>query len=305
MPDSLFRRRDERHYPRALYNLTADLFALVQHWQPTVHGAERGRLFEGLLYRYANARRLPLSEKAGARSLRGVRSASGFMHENDAVFAFPDFTVHCELKHLSSELTKNELLIFNQKGVDYLLAECRTLRGLPFYRIVVSGNLVCPAARRFAIQWGISVIEPERLPILLLHDLCGRFVPDVRGIEPEDPDDLWDEVPSLVTPLQHRLLRMSQIIGKSDESLIGEYRTNWAINYGQRVVGDYYWDAMDEHNPVWLEERFEQVIEACGLDVSNRQPRLATKAHLKRKLGLDPTEPEKRALAVVPETVEG
>src|SRR3954469_24306582 len=107
MPDSLFRRRDDRHYPRALYDLTADLFALVQHWQPTVHGAARGRLFEGVLYRYAKARRLPLSEKAGSRTVRGVRAASGFMHENDAVLAFPDFTVHCELKYLSSELSKN------------------------------------------------------------------------------------------------------------------------------------------------------------------------------------------------------
>src|SRR5207237_463047 len=155
--DSLFRRRDERHFPRALYALTLDLFALVQHWQPEVSGADRGRLFESILYRYANARQLPLSEQAGARTIRGVRSASGFMHENDAVLAFVDFTVHCELKHLSGEVSKNDLLIFNQKGMDYFLAEGRTLRSLPFYRVILSGGLVAPAARRFAVQWGILV----------------------------------------------------------------------------------------------------------------------------------------------------
>jgi hypothetical protein len=114
MPESLFRRRPERHYPQAQYDLTFDLFALVQHWRPTVVGAERGRLFEGLLNHYSEARQLPLSERAGSRTKRGFRAASGFLHENDAVFAFPGFTIHAELKHLSGELQKNELLIFNQ-----------------------------------------------------------------------------------------------------------------------------------------------------------------------------------------------
>ena len=124
MPESLFRRREEKHYPDALYRLSLDLFALVQHWQPTVGGAERGRLFEG----FFTTTRRPASSRSRNRPVReryAACAASGFMHENDAVFAFPDFTVHCELKHLTSELSKNELLIFNQKGLDYLLAEGR------------------------------------------------------------------------------------------------------------------------------------------------------------------------------------
>jgi hypothetical protein len=32
------------------------------------------------------------------------------------------------------------------------------------------------------------------------------------------------------------------------------------------VIGDYYWDAMDEQNPNWLEDRFEQLSEVCGLE---------------------------------------
>jgi hypothetical protein len=266
MPDSLFRRREERHYPQALYGLTLDLFALVQHWQPTVRGAERGRLFEGLLYRYTKARQLPLSEQAGARTVRGVRSASGFMHENDAVLAFPDFTVHCELKHISGELSKNELLVFNQKGIDYLLAEGRTIRRLPFYRVILSGGLVSPAARRFAVQWGILVVEPDRLPFLVLHDLCGRIVPPLRNVPLQTQDDLWDEVPKLVTPLQERLSRACRLIQQGEECVLGEYRLSWAIDHAQRVLGDHYWDALDEHNPNWLEERYELVSAACGLE---------------------------------------
>lgn len=52
-------------------------------------------------------------------------------------------------------------------------------------------------------------------------------------------------------------------------------------------------------NPDW-----ENVCIVANSVVSNRQARLATKAYLKRKLSLELTEPEKRALAVAPEPAE-
>jgi hypothetical protein len=265
MLDTLFRRRPERYYPQVLYDLALDLFALVQFWQPTSAGAERGRLFEKLLYRYANTHQLPVSEQAGSRTVRRVRSASGFRHENDAVLAFPEFTVHFELKHLTEELSKNELLIFNQKGIDYLLAEGRALRSLPLYRIILSGGLLSPAARRFAVQWGILAIEPDRLPFLILHELCGRLVPPLSNISLQTQNDLWEEVPRLIVPLQHRLVRIGRLIQTGEECVVGDYRLNWAIDHAQRILGDYYWDALDEHNPRWLEERYESVSAVCGL----------------------------------------
>jgi hypothetical protein len=243
------------------------MFALIQHWKPDVMGAARGRLFESLLYRYSDACQLPLSERSGSRTVRGVRAASGFMHENDAVLAFPDFTVHLELKHLTEELHKNELLIFNQKGIDYLLAENERLRRLPFYRVILSGGLLSPAARRFAVQWGILAIEPERLPFLGLHGLCGRVLPMLRNVTLQQQDELWDEVPRLIVPLQNRLCRIGRLFEGGEECCIGDYRINWAIDHAQRVLGDYYWDAMDEHNPNWLEDRFEQVCVDCRLEI--------------------------------------
>ena len=267
VPDSFFRRREDQHFPHPLYQLVADLFSLVQYWRPAVLGAQRGRLLEQLLYRYADARQLPLSERAGARTVRGVRAASGFMHESDAVLSFPDFTVHCELKYLSGELSKNDLLIFNQKGIDFLLAEDRTIRRLPFYRVILSGGLLSPAARRFAVQWGIVVIEPDRLPFLVLHDLCGRFVPTLRNVSLEAQQEIWDELPLLLTPLQMRLDRMCRLLAAGEEEcIVGEYRLRWAIETAQREIGDFLWDALDEHNPAWLEDRFERVSRICGLE---------------------------------------
>jgi len=51
-------------------------------------------------------------------------------------------------------------------------------------------------------------------------------------------------------------------------------------------------------NPDW-----ENVCIVANSVVSNRQARLATKAYLKRKLGLELTEPEKRSLTAIPELV--
>jgi hypothetical protein len=137
---------------------------------------------------------------------------------------------------------------------------------LPLYRIILSGGLVSPAARRFAVQWGLVIIEPDRLPFLALHYLCGRVLPCLRNVPVQAQDDLWEEVPRLIVPLQDRLARICRLLQGGEECCVGEYRLNWAIDHAQRILGDSYWDALDEHNPHWLEERFEQVATACKLD---------------------------------------
>src|SRR5437588_5255064 len=174
----LFRIRVGPEFPAFLYELAIDMFAVVQHWEPpAIPACDRGRLFESVLYRYCRARRLTLTETAGSRTVRRVASASGFRHESDGVIATPDITVHLELKHLSEDVGKNELLVFNQKGLDFLAADSASFRAKPFYRVIVSGGPLKPEARRFAVQWGILAIEPDRLPLLVLHWLAGRHVP--------------------------------------------------------------------------------------------------------------------------------
>ncbi|MBY0461280.1 MAG: hypothetical protein K2V38_28480, partial [Gemmataceae bacterium] len=121
---TLFRSKEGAQFPASLCTLALDMFAIVQHWDPATRtGIERGRTFESILYRYCRARKLTLTEKAGSRTLRGQVAASGFGHESDGVIATPDLTVHLELKHVTEELGKNDLLIFNQKGLDFLAAD--------------------------------------------------------------------------------------------------------------------------------------------------------------------------------------
>ena len=120
------------------------MFAVVQCWEPfPISGPKRGRKFEEVFYEYCRRRGLPLSETARPDFLL-YGSASGFSHESDAVIAMPGITVHLELKHLSHEVTKNDLVIFNQKGLDFLASPNAEVRRRPLYRILLSGSLLTP-----------------------------------------------------------------------------------------------------------------------------------------------------------------
>jgi hypothetical protein len=262
----LFRRRHGTPYPTFLMGLVADMFAVVQYWEPpAVSGPERGRLFEQLFYHYCDKRHIHLSERAGCRTLNGQRAASGLMHENDAVIITPDLAVHLELKHLLGDLDKNELLIFNQKGLDYLFADNHLLRRQPLYRVILSASLLSPAARRFALQWGIAVIEPDRLPMLLLHYLAGHHVDGLREVDVQVQDEIWREVPRLIVPVQERIHQLSSNIAAKGE-VISSARLDRALHRLQREAGDAYWTAMDVLNPDWLEARYEALNRDLNLD---------------------------------------
>jgi len=263
--DNLFLRRNERYYPPWFYNLIADMFSIVQHWAPQASGAARGRLFEAVFQDYCDFKALRLTERPGARTLRHERSASGFSHESDAVIGLGDLTVHIELKYLSSPLGKNELLIFNQKGMDYLLGGSEWFRRVPLYRVVLSGHILTPEARRFAVQWGIVVVEPDRLPLLLLHDLAGRIVPGIRFVTDSVQDEIWSEIPLLLTPLQVKLRGFADLLSTGRRCML-DFQLDRSIDVLQRVAGDHYWMALDAHDPQWLERRYEALNSALSLD---------------------------------------
>lgn len=266
--DGLFLRRKERYFPAWLYDMVADMFAIVQHWQPHARGAARGRLFETIFHRYCDQRGLHVTERPGARTVRHTRSASGFAHETDAVVASPDLTVHFELKHLSVPLGKNEILIFNQKGLDFLFGTDEELWHAPFYRVVLSGEILTPEARRFALQWGIIIIEPDRLPLLMVHGLSGRLVPRLRCVNPTVQDEIWTEVPALLPSLQRKVKEMSRHLDAGHRAMM-RFRQEWALDVVQRVVGDQYWMALDSDEPQWLERRYEELSATLGLELAS------------------------------------
>jgi len=137
--------------------------------------------------------------------------------------------------------------------------------GFALMTILLSVNLVKPEARRFALQWGILVIEPDRLPFIVLHDLAGRYIEDLLDVTPEEQDEIWREVPKLIVPLQERIRRFASLLTCNEQSL-GDHRIDCAIGRLQRVAGDYLWTAMEHQNPDWLEHRFDAINDALNLD---------------------------------------
>lgn len=265
MIDSIFRNRASWPFSPSLYQIALDTYALAEFWEPEPsRGFERGRTFEQLLHRYCEFRRFWLSERTGGRTLRGHRAASGLQHELDAVIALPGSTIHFELKYLQERLTKNELLIFNQKGLDFLFADYPDLRHKPLYRVLLSGNELSPAARRFAAQWGILVIEPGRIPLLLLHWLSGAHVEGLSEVEVATIEKVWCEIPRFVVPLQERVQHLSRLLDGGGE-VISSHRIDILLNHLQVRVGEAYGRWLDTHHPGWLEAQYDDLQRALGL----------------------------------------
>lgn len=136
---------------------------------------------------------------------------------------------------------------------------------MPFYRILLSGGLVNPTARRFALMWGIQVIEPDRLPFILLHFLAGRMIESLKYVSLKTREEILDEIPRLIGPLQQRLHRIAGILER-EEPLVGKHRLDCAIDNHQRINGDYYWNSLDELDAFWLEEQFDNLAKELRLD---------------------------------------
>lgn len=173
----LFQTRSIGRLHPTFYRAVLGAFALVSCWEEgRLAGPARGRALEQAFYRLCAFAGLRLTERAGSRTVRGVRSASGMQHESDAVIVSADMTLHVEMKSLFGDVPKNDLMLFNQKGIDFILSDAREIRSRPFYRLFLTTTPLSFEARRFAAIWGISVVEPDRLPLAVLHWLVGSDI---------------------------------------------------------------------------------------------------------------------------------
>jgi hypothetical protein len=114
--------------------------------------------------------------------------------------------LHVETKHLTEEVSKNDLMIFNQKGLDFVLTGDPRLRSRPLYRLFLSGSPLSREARRFSMLWGIITVEPDLIPLPILHWLAGSTF--VNPGEQKTADRIWREIAVLVAPLQERIGRL-------------------------------------------------------------------------------------------------
>ncbi len=245
--------------PANILEVLVRAYAIVEVGGFRTAGPERGRNFEQLFYRICDRLGVRLTEKAGGRSVAGQKSASGFAHEVDGATQAAIATTYWELKHLSSPLEKNELLIFNGKALDFLYDGGPIFKNTQLLRFLLSGRNIRDDCRVFAVQWGITVIEPGRLIVPFLYEAVSRgFGSHLSQV---DRDAVLHLVPWACRPLQavvqDMALRCSND-GKPAFPTSIARRAKEVIEM-QEQIGKDILDCIEEKHPDWVNDLAQDV----------------------------------------------
>jgi hypothetical protein len=229
------------------------------------YGPEKGRRFEKLFYDVCDRRGVFLSEKAGSRSLGLQKTASGFGHEVDAATRSPEHVTHWELKHLTVELPKNEMLIFNAKGLDFLYGSAAMFARIPSSRYLLSGSNVSDECRFFGILWGIMIIEPGLLPLPLIYEAVARGAS--RCLREFEEEAVINLLPWACRPLQKVVKDLSEWShekGESGRCGPGSVRTAKTVMALQEQIGPDVLDYLDEEYPEWVSDLANETWSEVG-----------------------------------------
>jgi hypothetical protein len=250
---------------RNLIEVLARAFAVIQVGGLQGTGPERGRNFEQLFYGVCDRWGVSLIERAGGRSVGGQRSASGFAHEVDAATRGSQIATHWELKHLSGNPSKNDFLIFNGKGLDFLQGHEDAAVKTPLYRFFLTGTNVADECRYYAALWGISVIEPDRLPIPLLYEAVVKG--GAQALSPADCQVVRDILTWGFRPLQSVITELANwCIGLPGSSSCGDSgrRSAQEVVDIQEQIGKDIFDFLDDKHPDWLDNLAETTWDELG-----------------------------------------
>jgi hypothetical protein len=241
--------------PDNILDVAARAYTVAEVGGLSGYGPERGRNFEKLFYGICDRRGVHLTERAGSRSLAGQRSASGFSHEVDGATRSLECITHWELKHLTSELNKNELLVFNGKGLDFLYGSSPLYARVPLRRFLLSGADVGEDCRLYAALWGIMLIEPGRLPLALLYEAVARG--ETCCLSQQDREAVRNQLAWACRPLQHVLRELGQWVASDGGATrcgpsAGKHARSIAAI--QEEIGADVMDCLAERHPDWIDE---------------------------------------------------
>lgn len=128
--------------------------------------SQKGDWFEDRIIRYfrSDEKKYEVKNISGDMELLDISAASGIRHETDLLIECDDVLFLFEAK-FGKSVARNDLLIFNQKCIDYWIRFVQLDEIRPLYRVFVSKTNLEYPLREFAYMWNIIVIEPELLPI--------------------------------------------------------------------------------------------------------------------------------------------
>lgn len=254
-----------RVFPDNIVDIVARSYAIVEVGGLSGCGPERGRRFERLFYNLCDRRGVHLSEKSGSTSLAEQRSASGLRHEIDGATRAVNCVTQWELKHLTTKLEKNELLVFNSKSLDFLQGSNSFYAKTPLYRFLLSGFNIRDECRYFSVLWGITVVEPSRLPLPLLCEAVARGA--AMCLSQADCVAVRDLAIWSCRPLQRVLKELTLWVDDSDETVRCGPRAIRAAKAAtdlQEQIGLDVLDYLDEHFPDWIDETAEETWQEVG-----------------------------------------
>jgi len=146
-----------------------DLYCLCRFCRFKTEGARRGRELEQIFYDYCVSQRIQPTEFHGF-TLFGYDSWSGAKHEVDSGIGWDQTGIHFEFKAYQYDIVKDQVMIFNEKSIDYFFSIHSHNRHFNFYRILVSDSPFDVNATRLCYLWSIIHIGPDILPIpVILH----------------------------------------------------------------------------------------------------------------------------------------
>jgi hypothetical protein len=169
-----------------------------------------------------------------------------------------------ELKHLSSPFEKNELLIFNAKALDYLYNASPLFKHTPLLRFLLSGRNIRDDCRVYAVQWGITVIEPGRLILPVLYEATARgFGANLTSVD--------REAVYVLTPWACRSLQSvvwdvaSRCRNEASESIpMSVSRKAKEVIEMQEQMGQDILDNIEEQFPDWVNDLAQEVWTDIG-----------------------------------------
>jgi hypothetical protein len=105
------------------------------------------------------------------------------------------------------------------------------------------------------VQWGILSIEPELIPLLVLHSFACQGGAGV-GIADKVIEEIRQEVPRLIVSLQVRIRQLAGAL-EGDANIVRTSRVDRALRFLQKEIGDRYDREIERFKPGWLQARFQ------------------------------------------------
>jgi hypothetical protein len=204
------------------------------------------RTVAGLLHRPG----LRSRQGPGTLNLFGSPSSSGVRHEIDGAAGSWRGSLMVECKATASGITKGDAAVFYWKIMDYYQKKIRLACREQWWGFLCGAVPATTAARASAVNMGLIVCDPGRLPLPVLMRAASK-----PGADMHLPETLLQEV----VRLGERALRCHQ--------------ERWVYRERSReiVFDPHRWSDSDIHDLLWLEDE----LSGCLLDLyEKRRPGL-------------------------------